>query len=227
MNTLKKMVRGCTFPPSNSVAVAPRRSAALVLACLFAGHAAWADSPILDDGPIEVHSRNRLFVARPGPKEKSTRVYREVLGAPPEFLWEMPGWENKSYLSNDGEFLVVGYQGGSDLPLEGGPDEVMLKFFKGGHLLGQVRLRDLVRDPSKMRKSVSHKFWGKYAGFVGPTRFAVDTFEVRRLVFDVTTGKQVADQPSQDPDVKRRAEFAIPATPPGGADKAPRARRRP
>jgi hypothetical protein len=197
------------------------RSAVLVLACLLAGTSVWADAPILDDGTIEVHSRNRLFVARPGPKEKSTRVYRELLGAPPEFLWQMPGWENNSYLSNDGEYLVVGYRGGSLLPFEGGPDEVMLKFVKTGHLLGQVRLGDLVRDPGKMRKSVSHKFWGNYAGFISPTLFAVDTFEVRRLVFDVTTGKRVADQPSEDPEVKRRAVPQIPPTPPSGRDKAP------
>ena len=64
--------------------------------------------------------------------------------------------------------------------------------------VGTVRLRELIRDFRHMEPRVSHYSWGDFIGFVSLNRFAVETVEGRRLVFDVTTGKQVADQPRED-----------------------------
>jgi len=53
---------------------------------------------------------------------------------------------------------------------------------------GFHRTIDSLVDTRHVYRSNAHFFWGHLDGFVAPLRFAVDTVEQRRLVFDATTG---------------------------------------
>ena len=180
-----------------------------------------ADAPLIDDGRLEIESRNKQFVASPGPKGKSTLVFRRVLGAKADLLWQMPRWLANPYLSDDGECMVDAYVGVNLVPLHYDRDQVMMTFYKTGKLVGTVRLRELIRDFSHLKRSVSNYTWGDFTGFVSPNRFAVDTVEERRLEFDATTGKLVADEPSPKPSVQT-SDDALPEPPPKERKKSPR-----
>ena len=186
---------------------------------LVAETTALADAPLIDDGRLEIESRNKQFVASPGPNGKSTLVYRRVLGAKADLLWQMPRWLYNPYLSDDGQCMVDAYYGVNLVPRNYDPDQVMMTFFNAGKLVGTVRLRELIRDFRHMEPSVSHYSWGDFIGFVSLNRFAVETVEGRRLVFDATTGKLVADQPSPETNVQT-SDDALPKPAPKGRKKS-------
>lgn len=111
----------------------------------------------------------------------------------------MSGWNDASYLSDDGDYLVVGYYQ-SLLALEDNRPEVpMLKFYRRGALLRSVSLGEIIRDLKSLRRTRSHYEWGFDVGYVDLHRFAVDTIERRRLVFDVTNGQLVSNTEHQNP----------------------------
>ena len=188
---------------------------------LFAETTVRADAPLIDDGRLEIESRNKQFVASPGPKGKSTLVYRRVLGAKADLLWQMPRWLANPYLSDDGECMVDAYVGVNLVPLHYDRDQVMMTFFRRGKQVGIVRLHELIRDFGHLEPGVSHYLWGYFRGFVALNRFAVDTVEGRRLEFDATTGALVADEPSPKPNVQT-SDVALPTPPPKERKKSPK-----
>jgi hypothetical protein len=198
-----------------------------------ASRAASADSPFLDGAVARIDSANRAFFAAPvrdRHNRQSTVVYRVAsTGQKPEQLWTMAGWQTTAWLSDDGDFLVVGYRNVNLLEVDHAPDEVMLSFYKRGAPTGVVRLNEIMPDRARLRRTVSHYAWGNFVGFVGPHRFAIETIDDRRLVYDVTTGALVAAgpappqppvQPSGEGDLGGRGQVGR-----GGRPAEPRAKR--
>lgn len=152
--------------------------------------------PILDcDGPAS--SSNDEFFAVQAQKGKTTEVYRWVWPTRTEKIWEKPGWGCDSFLSDDGEYLVVGDSEGGQLSRNYNLDRVMLTFYRRDTVIRTVSLREIMLDVQKNALwSDCSSLWGGYAGFVGGQRFAVDTVEGRRLVYDFTTGTRIEILPS-------------------------------
>lgn len=167
---------------------------ALALVGALSGMAerASADAPILDGDVVRIDAAKRVFFAAPSRDHQSTIVFRAAKGKKPERVWAMPGWQTTAWLSDDGDYLVVGYAGVNLLELDHKPDEVMLSFFRRGTLVGTVRLTDIIENQAHMRRSVSHYGWGHYLGFVGLHQFAVTTIEDRELVYDVATATRLS-----------------------------------
>ena len=160
---------------------------------------ALADAPLLDYDVTEIDSPNRRFFAKAAPDESSTSVVRRERQGPGISLWTMPGWSPVSFLSDDGEYLAIGYAGVYLLPLNYKPDDVMVSFYKRGKLVRAVRLNEIISDLRNLERGNSHYGWGMNVGFSGLHQFLVETAEPghqRRLVFDVTTGTLLGSTPS-------------------------------
>lgn len=142
-----------------------------------------------DDEPA-TGSRNGRFYAEPT-RQLNTQVF-EVLGkGKSRLVWEKPGWEYESYLSNDGEYLVEGRYCRGSLPPDDSPDGVVLSFYHRSTLLRSVRLSELV-DVKKLK----YKIWGICRDFLPGNEFEIFTFQ-NYLIFDGTTGKLLKKLPSR------------------------------
>jgi hypothetical protein len=65
-------------------------------------------------------------------------------------------------------------------------------FFKRGELINYVTLDQIIRDNSKLRRTVSHYHWANFEGLDQAGRCVVETVEGRKIRFDVATGTPVA-----------------------------------
>lgn len=144
---------------------------------------------LYDDVPAE--SANKRFFATEGPKQRSTLVFRRVGQKGHEKIWEVPEWSPALFLTDDGDYLVVGYAGANLLEHHYKRDQVMVSFYRRGRLLNVVRLNQIMVDLKHLQVTDSGVAWGFFAGLIDHHRFAVDTVEHRRLIYDVTTGALV------------------------------------
>jgi hypothetical protein len=170
-----------------------KRGVLAVIVTCAAGSAALsparADAPLIDAADRFTSKDGRVF-AVPGPKRKTTIVFRKRPGKPPEKLWDMPGWPYAAFLTDDGEFMAVADPRASILPRDYKPDQTVVSFFKRSTLIKAVRLDEVLVDAKSMGSpSESGYTWGWLTGLIASHSFALDTVENRRLVFDVTTGK--------------------------------------
>ncbi len=147
-----------------------------------------ADAPLLSgDEPDRVESLNREFFAVPSANRKATIVFRRRKPKHEE-VWRMSGWHDNSFLSDDGEYLTVGYVGDNLLEADFTASLPMLQFYRRGKLVRSVSLGEIIENMKSLRRTVSHYAWGYYRGHTALHDVAVDTIEGRRLTFDVTTG---------------------------------------
>jgi hypothetical protein len=198
---------------SGALIVAAHRGmvAPLVLYFLSAGTA----GAVTFDDDLPIVSKNQRFEAAPGLRGDSTVVTRKRKLKRTEKIWEKPGWDPVSFVSDDGNYLVTGYDGNNLLKHQHAANEVMLVFYRRGTRLKSVRLDEVVVDQAHLRTTDSGVLWGSYEGFLTTHRFAVDTVEQRRLIYDVTTGALVEVLPSPSPLVEpvRVNPSALPGAP--------------
>jgi hypothetical protein len=144
---------------------------------------------LYDDSP-PTSSKNGRFYAEPS-KQWNTQVF-EVLGPDKSRLvWEKPGWEYESYVSNDGEYLASGEYCRGHLPAKYTPDLVIFTFYHRGAVVRAVRLSDLV-DVKKLK----YQMWGVCRDFLPGNRFEIFTSQ-NYLIFDGTTGKLLERLPGR------------------------------
>jgi hypothetical protein len=120
-------------------------------------------------------------------------------------LWRMDGWHAYSlFVSDDCRYLVIVRHGGpGHAPA---PDDLALAFFDRGKLLKRYRVVELLKDPSRVRRTVSsygyvayprdpfqpdseHYDAGAELGFEYDHSFAVKTVDGLRYRFDARTGE--------------------------------------
>jgi hypothetical protein len=142
---------------------------------------------VLGDDGERVYSRNRRSFAEPSPDYSATVIHRSEKPRDAE-LYRLPGWNPTTFVSDDSDYVVVGYPGGNLLELKATIDETMLRFYRRTTLIKIVKLRELIDHIESLPRSPSHYVWGTYQGFIEPRRFALETSEGRRMTFDVTTG---------------------------------------
>jgi hypothetical protein len=165
---------------------------ALGLAAVFLvggwGTRAFSSPPFISsDDDERLFSPNGRFYALPQPKKAITPVYR--VGKPHDIeIYRLPGSQPTTFVSDDGDYAVVGNRGDNLLPADVRPDEPMLRFYYRARLIKTVVLQDLLADIAAARGSSPRWTWGWYSGFFGAHEFKVDTIQGRRLTYDVTTG---------------------------------------
>jgi hypothetical protein len=155
-------------------------------ALLTAALPALADAPVPPPARITVCSPNGRFCAVADPQRNVVIGYRAQ--DPDTELWRVSSWQRAFHLADDGDHLVVCYRGLNLLPLDYEPDWVMLRFFNRGALVRQWRLRELVPDLTKLKRSVSHYEWGQCVGFQADGSYEVTTADRGSLRFDATSG---------------------------------------
>jgi hypothetical protein len=136
------------------------------------------------------------------PDKQVTTIYRITQGKREEKVWSMYGWFRVAALANDGEHLVAGYGGRNLIPLDYNKQQVMLYFFKRGELINHVTLDQIIRDNSKLQRTVSHYHWGNFEGLDQAGRYVVETVDGRRIRFDVAKGTPVTEESRQSPSEK-------------------------
>jgi hypothetical protein len=166
------------------------RRAILVLLLAVPAH---ADAPLPAPAKRTIRSPNKRFFAVMDPDKKWTTVYRTAPDGRATEVWGMRGWFRVAHLADDGEHLVAGSDGMDLLPIDHEKDQVMITFFGRGERIKDIPLDRLIRDPSQLRRTASHYYWGNYLGFDRAGRYVVETVEGRRLRFDVKTGEVVGD----------------------------------
>ena len=98
-------------------------------------------------------------------------------------LWTIDWYSFSVYLS-DGSYLVR--PGG----WAGSFREPAVTFYKGGIVIREVTIRELVKDESSVIETVSHFFWRRGTTFY-PSKnyYEIETSERARYLFDITTGE--------------------------------------
>lgn len=168
----------------------------LILILLCSAAVAFADSPL--EAPMDkiVCSNNQKYCAFLDYEHNRTTVYqiqRRSSGKERHRreLWTMPGWFRNAALADDGEHLIVGYDGGNLLNLGSRSNQTMLSFYRQGELLREIKLNQLIEDFTKLPRTMSHYAWCRSYGFDRSGKYAVTTFEKRRFEFDPATGESV------------------------------------
>ena len=147
-----------------------------------------SDAPLPPPAVVTRCSTDKLHCASADPAANTLTVYAMRGGERGAAVWTMSGWERVFDLANGGERLVACYSGMNLLPLDYGPEWPMLKFYQRGELVRQVLLRELIRDRSKLRRTVSHYEWGRCRGFSDDGAYEVETVDRGVLLFDAATG---------------------------------------
>ena len=150
---------------------------------------AFSDAPLPAPSEIVAESPDGTKCVVSSPELRVTSVYSvDAETGQRSRLWAMVGWFRVVNVTNDGDHVVIGYDGMNLLPMDYRVDEPMLYFVNRGQLTNVVTLDELIEDLSQMQKTVSHYAWGNYIGFDGNGMFVVDTCEGDR-VFDPESGK--------------------------------------
>lgn len=137
------------------------------VALLLTGAAALADSPAMPTPRVTV-SRNAEFIFKQVPARWNNEgvVTNEHVGIAYQLetdgtfrrLWRVEGWYAfQTFLSNDGHYLVrMGNWSGGQNPSR---EDLAVAFYDKGKLLAEYSTADLVKDHSKVSRSVSHYTW--------------------------------------------------------------------
>lgn len=149
-----------------------------------------ADEPMLPPEQWETCSPSGEYCARLDPTDSSILAYKP--GVETIVLWHAWGWSRVAALADDGEHLVLGYEGMSLIPLDYRSDMAMLTFYRRGQVFRTVPLEELISDiVIKMNRTVSHYHWGDYLGLDENGRFGVRTATGQEIRFDMATGRPV------------------------------------
>ncbi len=148
-----------------------------------------ADEPLPRPQPYTVCSPSGVFCAHLDPQKAITRIYRA--GQESDDLWVMDGWFRQAALADDGETLVIGYDGLNLLSLDYREDDLILWIYRRGALVRAVALDEVIEDFSSLQRTVSHYLWRHYVGFDQAGNYVIETVEGRSIAIDVATGEVV------------------------------------
>lgn len=172
---------------------APFTLLALGAAALLSSASARADAPLRPPEKHVARSPNATIAAESDPASGLTTVYRVAPDGTRERRWAMAGWFRAIYPADDGDHLVVGFDGLNLLPRNAADDLVVLRFVRRGEAIRALTLRDVVPDRSILKRTASHLAWRESERFDAKGRFVVVTIDGAQHRYDVKTGLALAD----------------------------------
>jgi hypothetical protein len=136
----------------------------LITVLCIAAQDLYADSPRTPFSYVVTAGEGKVYFRmfpRPRPGNHSDGfgvAYRVRDNGSDEVLWRTQGWySTEVFLSDDGYFLVaIGPWNGGTQPRK---EDLALSFYSDGKLIKQYSTADLVKDGSKVRRSLSHYTW--------------------------------------------------------------------
>lgn len=170
---------------------APVLVAVLVTVGLVSGSAR-ADAPLPPPGSaVQNCSNNGRFCLSRAEGSDMLRLHAVEPSGKRKLRWEVRSAARSFVVSNDGVHWVEIFEGANLLPLDTPETAVMLTFHRRGETITQVQLRQLVKSPTELPNSVSHKVWAQTYGFNQKGRFSLLTSESLEFLFDARTGKPI------------------------------------
>lgn len=149
-----------------------------------------ADEPLPSPRTRTISSGSKTCLAVSDAERGVTTAYRIAPNGKKVEMWSVPGWYGVAALSANCEYLVTGYEGMNLIPVDFDRGLAMLAFYRGGKMIRQVRLDQIVRDLTKLQRTVSHFYWGNYLGVQGGYLFRVQTVDRGEVLFDMRTGTE-------------------------------------
>jgi hypothetical protein len=170
----------------------------LIAVCCTQVH---ADTEALPYPYVSVSADGRYyFKMLPDPKDmcdenKSKGTMFEVSATGPDkALWSVSGWyARKTYVSCDGKYLVRMGNWPRGAPSK---NHIAVAFYMNGELVKSHSTVDLLKDPSRVPRSMSHYKWLREVfGFNGCSHiFALETVEYIRYTFDCRQGTVISSK---------------------------------
>jgi len=172
----------------------------IIAAVMLASSIAWADSEVPPYTYVSVSEYGRYYFKmipdNPADRETGSGICFEVTaGNTDKILWTTTGWYAYStYLSSDGKYLIrMGvWPRGQELS----DTHLAVAFYKDGNLLKSYTTKYLVKDPSRIERTVSHYFWLEGIPGLLPHghRFKIVTKDNIEYIFDITDGKIISQK---------------------------------
>ncbi len=113
---------------------------------------------------------------------KESGLYRNDGSSEP--LWAVLWYSFSVYPSSDGKHIVrMG-------PWATSVDDLALAFYENGKELKKYLIKDLIKDETKLKRTVSHFFWHKEPRFNDKDgTMLIETTDGQTYLFSVTTGE--------------------------------------
>ena len=146
----------------------------------------FADTPLPKPETFHVCDKTVTYCASLNPEE-GTRVYRMEGKSRSKELYEVPSWSRSAALSEDGEYLIIGYSGLNLVPKDVKRSEVMVTIWKNGIKHKEIKLGQIIRRWSSLKETVSHYQWGGISDLIGENLY-LDTVE-GGVVINIETGE--------------------------------------
>lgn len=187
--------------------------ATTIVLLLLSSFPAYADSPAPQtDYIIEVGDGQFVFVMLVIPDDKGEYGYGEAIldeeirakysksglysvDDSNDALWTIDWYSYGVSITSDGKHLVRW----GPWPLIGDYGEIAIQFYENGNLLISYRVFDLVSEPRKLPRSISHYEWLAAAEFDEEKKeLFLETENGEEYLFDVTTGRVIEGTLSQN-----------------------------
>ncbi len=168
---------------------------AVTFGCLFAAQRVHADTPLPPPAKHVARSPSRAIEVESDPGPGLTTTYRVGADGTRTRLWAMNGWYRAIYPADDGEHLVLGFEGLNLLPANVADDLIVVRFVRRGEVVAALTLHDVVPDRSILRRTASHLAWREGEGIDADGHFLVVTLDGVKHHFDVTTGRPLDSRP--------------------------------
>jgi hypothetical protein len=158
-----------------------RKAAIMVFLAALSAFPAAADQPPAARADLAVESRSGRYSAFLDVGQRRVTVFESRNGERSE-LWTIQGWSPVAAISDVGPTLAMGHPGNNLLPLDADEDTIVVSLYRGGALVRQVKLGEILPIAS-LRRTISHVEWGTHVGFDEKGRYVVETEDKRLLAF--------------------------------------------
>lgn len=188
----------------------PRRTLpllALGLLGMLGAPPAGADTPLPPPARHTATSPSGAVQAVSDPATDLTTVVGKGPGGAFAPLWSFAGWYRALYVADDGQHVVLGFDGLNLLPVNAKPDLVVLRFVRRGEVIQALTLGDVLPDLSRLRRTASHLLWREAEGFDAQGRFVLVTVDGVKHVFDPATGRAPGGAPPAATDLEQLAAW--------------------
>lgn len=133
---------------------------------------------------------------------KAKGTLYEVRSGKDKVIYTVSGWYSyQVFISNDGKYLIRMGDWGSSAPNAG---DLAVAFYVDGRQKKSYSTLDLLKDPGKAPRSISHYRWleNTDASYLLSDMFSVVTVEKLEITFDIKTGEIMFTEPVKGPNLK-------------------------
>jgi hypothetical protein len=144
-----------------------------------------ADEPLPPPATHRVSSPSGRFAVVSDPST-GTRVIESASG---KQLWQIPGWFRSLNVSDDGQYLAIGYDGLNLVPVGATDTLEIISFWNRGRKVKSVPLRAIAPDRAILQRTVSHLAWGSIGGINRENQLVVTRIDGRVFRFNMANGE--------------------------------------